>query len=93
MATEALFQQKATIRKTILAKRESQDPAIQAALSLSITKALLKHKEFHKADKILVYLSKDGEVGTDDLLGRAFELGKRVCVPVVDRENGELRIS
>jgi 5-formyltetrahydrofolate cyclo-ligase len=93
VVTEALFQQKATIRKEILEKRKSQDPEIRAAQSRSIIRTLLNHKEFQKADKILIYLSKDGEVGTDNLLGRAFELGKRVCVSVVDRENEELRVS
>lgn len=93
MATETLFQQKITIRKEILEKRKSQDPKTRAAQSRSIVRALLSHKEFQKADKILIYLSKDGEVGTENLLGRAFELGKRVCVPVVDRESDELRIS
>ncbi len=93
MATESLFQQKATIRKEILEKRKSQDPEIRAAQSRNIIRSLLNHKEFQKADKILIYLSKDGEVDTDDLLGRAFELGKRVCVPVVDRESDELCIS
>ena len=90
---EALFQQKATIRKEILEKRKSQDLEIRAAQSRSIIRSLLNHKEFQKADKILIYLSKDGEVSTDDLLGRAFELGKRVCVPVVDRGSDELRVS
>jgi 5-formyltetrahydrofolate cyclo-ligase len=93
VATEALFQQKATIRKDILEKRKSQDPATRAAQSRSIIRTLLSRKEFQRADKILIYLSKDGEVGTNDLLGRAFELGKRVCVPVVDREKDELSIS
>jgi len=93
VATEALFQQKATIRKEILEKRKSQDPKIRAAQSSSIERALLSCKEFQAADKILIYLSKDEEVSTDSLLGRAFELGKRVCVPVVDEKSKELRIS
>ena len=93
MATETLFQQKATIRKDILEKRKSQDPQKRVAQSRSIMRALLSRKEFQAADKILIYLSQDEEVGTDSLLGRALELGKRVCVPVVDRENDELRVS
>jgi 5-formyltetrahydrofolate cyclo-ligase len=93
VATETLFQQKAMIRKSILEKRKSQDPVMQAAQSRSIIRTLLSRKEFQKADKILIYLSKEGEVGTNDLLGRAFELGKCVCVPVVDRKKEELRIS
>ena len=93
VATESLFQQKTTIRKEILEKRKSQDPQVSAAQSRSITGTLIGRKEFQAADRILIYLSKDGEVGTDHLLGRAFELGKRICVPVVDRENDELRIS
>ncbi len=93
MATETLFQRKATIRKEILEKRKSQDPQSRAAQSRSIIRTLLKHKEFRKADKILIYLSRDGEVVTDELLGQAFELGKRVCVPVVDRDSDELHVS
>ena len=93
MATETLFQQKATIRKEILEKRKSLSSEKQAAQSLSIMGTLLSREEFQKADKILIYLSKDGEVGTDNLMGRAFELGKQVCVPVVDQESGELRVS
>jgi 5-formyltetrahydrofolate cyclo-ligase len=93
VATEGLFQQKATIRKEILEKRESQGPKSRATQSRSIMRTLLSREEFQKADRILIYLSKDGEVDTDNLLGRAFELGKRVCVPVVDRESDELRVS
>ena len=93
VATESLFQQKTTIRKEILGKRKSQDSQVSAAQSRSIMKTLVGRKEFQAAGKILIYLSKDGEVGTDNLLVRAFEFGKRVCVPVVDRESDELRIS
>ena len=93
VSTESLFQQKTTIRNEILEKRKSQDPQVNAAQSRSITGTLIGRKEFQTANRILIYLSKDGEVDTDHLLGRAFELGKRVCVPVVDRGNDELRIS
>lgn len=93
MSTEALFHRKATIRKEILEKRKSQDPKIRVAQSCSIARALLSHKEFQKADKVLIYLSKDEEVGTDNLLDRAFDLGKRVYVPVVIGENDELCIA
>jgi 5-formyltetrahydrofolate cyclo-ligase len=93
VTAETFFQQKATIRKEILGKRKAQDPKIRATQSRSIVGALLSHKEFQKADKVLIYLSGDGEVITDSLLDRAFELGKRVYVPVVNRENNELLIS
>jgi len=93
VATESLFQQKITIRKEILERRKSQDRQVSAAQSRSITRTLVDRKEFRAAGKILIYLSKDGEVSTDNLLGRAFELGKRVCVPVVDRDSDALRIS
>lgn len=93
MTTEAFFQQKATIRKEILEKRKAQSPEIRAAQSRIIIRTLLDRKEFVKAEKVLIYLSREGEVITDDLLDRAFELGKRVYVPVVDRAGNELRIS
>ena len=63
MATGALFQQKAAIRKDILEKRTLQDPAICVEKSSRIIRTLLSRKEFQKAAKILIYLSKEGEVG------------------------------
>jgi 5-formyltetrahydrofolate cyclo-ligase len=93
VATESLFQQKTTIRKEILEKRKSQDQRISAEHSHSIARTLIGHREFQSAEKVLIYLSKDGEVCTDDLLDRAFELGKRICVPVVDRESDDLWIT
>lgn len=93
VATEALFQQKAAIRKEILEQRKARDPEVRAAQSRDILKALLDHRQFQAAQMILIYLSINGEVDTGGLLNRAFELGKRVCVPVVDRKANELRVS
>jgi 5-formyltetrahydrofolate cyclo-ligase len=62
VTTETFFQQKATIRKEILEKRKAQDPKIRVTQSCSIVRALLIHKEFQKADKVLIYLS-SGKTG------------------------------
>ncbi len=93
VASETLFQQKAAIRKEILEKRKSQSPDIRDARSRDIVKALLRCEDFQRAESILIYLSKDEEVRTDDLLKPAFESGKRVFVPVVDSKSGELQVS
>ena len=93
VASETLFQQKAAIRKEILEKRKSQNPDTRDARSRDIVRALLQCEDFQKAKSILIYLSKDEEVRTDDLLQRAFESEKRVCVPVVDPEEDQLQIS
>ncbi|MCH8931575.1 MAG: 5-formyltetrahydrofolate cyclo-ligase [Nitrospinae bacterium] len=93
VATETLVRQKAAIRRKILDRRQSQDPEVRADHSRRIIAALLRHEAFIQAKAILVYLSKDEEVGTDALLAPAFESGKRVFVPVVDRDSDELRIA
>ena len=68
MATETLVRQKAAIRRKILDRRQSQDPEVRADHSRRIIAALLRHEAFIQAKAILVYLSKDEEVGTDALL-------------------------
>ncbi len=93
VASETLFQQKAAIRKEILEKRKSQSPDTRDARSREIIRALMQCEDFQKAESILIYLSKDEEVRTDDLLQRAFDSGKRVFVPVVNPESDELGIS
>jgi 5-formyltetrahydrofolate cyclo-ligase len=93
VATETLFQQKAIIRKEILKKRKAQDPEARIAHSQTIVKALMARGEYQSARTILIYLSKDDEVGTDELLNRSFESGKRVLVPVVCQRTGELNLS
>lgn len=93
VASETLFQQKAAIRKEILEKRKSQNPDTRDAHSRDIISALWQCEDFQKAGSILIYLSKDEEVRTDDLLQRAFASGKRVFVPVVNPESDELEIS
>jgi 5-formyltetrahydrofolate cyclo-ligase len=93
VATETLVQQKAAIRRKILDRRQSQGPEVRAAHSHGIIAALLRHEAFIQAKAVLVYLSRDEEVATDALLAPALESGKRVFVPVVDRDSGELRIA
>ncbi len=93
MATETLIQQKAAIRKEILERRKSQEPEVRAAHGRSIVTTLVRRGEFLKAKAVLLYLSKDEEVATDDLVAKAFESGKRVFVPVVNRDSDELGIS
>ncbi len=93
VTTETLVRQKAAIRRKILDRRQSQDSEVRAAHSRRIITALLKHEAFIKAKAVLVYLSKDEEVGTAALLAPAFESGKRVFVPVVDRDSDEIRIA
>ena len=93
VATESQGQQKAAIRKTILDQRQSQDPAIRAERSRVIVRALLKTEEFQRARAVLIYLSKDEEVATDELMAEAFAVGKRVLVPVVDPVSDELQIA
>ena len=93
MATEPWIQEKSVIRTAVRAQRRAQDAGDRMERSRAITRTLLGREEYQKARTLLVYLSNKEEVATDELVARALAEGKRVWVPVMDRETRDLRIS
>lgn len=61
--------------------------------SKKIKKRLFQMDEFKKADNVLFYVSYDNEVITHEMIKEYLSGGKRVFVPVTDKQNRCLNIS
>ncbi len=61
--------------------------------SRMISAKLRKDDTFRNAKIIMVYLATDEEVETRDLVSHLFAKGKRVAVPCVDKNVGEIKAS
>lgn len=80
---------KKEIRKEILEKRRACDKSLVLEWTACIEKMVYEHPFFEKAENLCTYMSFDGEVGTDGIIRRAFELGKRVWIPKISGKNME----
>ena len=56
------------------------------AKSLLILNKLLKRPEFQKALTVLFYAAFDGEVDTFEMMQRTQQLGKKICLPYIVRD-------
>lgn len=61
--------------------------------SQAIAENLFAIKEFQQARDILFFLSLEKEVQTGGMIGRSFQLGKNVYVPIVDKKEHLLKIT
>ncbi|MEM2608742.1 MAG: 5-formyltetrahydrofolate cyclo-ligase [Thermoproteota archaeon] len=74
------------VLKRILSLTEEQ----KRSKSLAIISRLKKLEEFSKAKVVMTYVSKSDEVDTTELIKDMLRSGKRVIVPVVDKEEKDL---
>jgi len=74
---------KKNIRKEMLEKLTSQEPARRLEKSIRIQKKLFQEVEFIRAQCVMFYVSMDGEVDTTRMIDESLEMGKRVCVPMI----------
>ncbi|MBU1726271.1 MAG: 5-formyltetrahydrofolate cyclo-ligase [Candidatus Omnitrophica bacterium] len=82
---------KRKIRSKILLKLKLQKEDTRDRKSQSITKKLLRTKEFKRAKKVMLYMPLRGEVNTKEMISVARKLGKIVAVPVCLRHILTLR--
>lgn len=61
--------------------------------SLRIAENLFKFREYEKYGNVLFFLSKAGEVCTDEMIRQSLRMGKKVYVPLVDKEGLQLKIT
>lgn len=80
---------KKEIRKRILKIRRSFDESLSAEWTRSIEEKIFEHPYFQEADHLCIYMSYNGEVGTDGIIRRATASGKRVWIPRVDGKDME----
>ncbi len=72
---------KEEIRATIKVLGSAQSLDVLAEENADIVKKLTAMKEFVDADCIGCYISVEGEVDTSEIIKKAFDMGKKVCVP------------
>ena len=82
--------EKEVLRKKLLLKRAEQREENILAKSKSIENRLFSLKEFQKADTVMFYIAKEDEVRTEDMIERAFGMGKKVVVPSLRFEKARI---
>lgn len=75
------MQSKAELRERFLKERRSIPEDEKAAADSEITRRVLQHPWFQRAETVFVYYSTDDEISTHELIKACWALGKRVCVP------------
>ena len=66
--------------------RTQMPPDVKAQLERSVAENLFKLKQYREAETLLVYISKDIEVGTDLIIEQAMRDSKRIAAPRCDTE-------
>lgn len=76
-------EEKRTLRRSILKRREEMSLEEQLTLSHAIMEKAVAHYEFLQAEEILTYVNYKSEVNTKGIIEYAFLLGKKVYCPKV----------
>jgi 5-formyltetrahydrofolate cyclo-ligase len=83
---------KATIRKSIILKRKALSNLKQNEKSLIVTRRLLDMREFKTSKAVFCFLSTAHEVKTEEIILKAFRLGKDVLVPLLNPQEGDMQV-
>ena len=78
--------EKATLRKHCIEMREKMTMSYKRSLDVEIASRFLCSFEYMTADKLLIYVAKDNEVETRDIIHAALTLNKSVAVPKCEAE-------
>ncbi len=73
---------KEVLREKILKKLREQREESRQKKSLEIKRQLFLERQFLQADTVMFYISKDGEVDTEQMIRDALKMGKKVVVPL-----------
>ncbi|MFH1691852.1 MAG: 5-formyltetrahydrofolate cyclo-ligase, partial [Candidatus Omnitrophota bacterium] len=83
-------EKKKKIREALIKKLRSHKEDQRLRKSFEISEKLFALKDFVKAKTILFYLSFDGEVDTLRMIKDSMKQGKRVAVPVIQKEHKKI---
>jgi 5-formyltetrahydrofolate cyclo-ligase len=84
MTPDDLEARKATIRRSVLARRGKVSPEERAAAADAVARSLADLPEVAGAEKVLGFASFGTELPTDPALARILGAGKRLLLPFVD---------
>lgn len=85
-----IIEQKKQIRKELKEKRNALSDRDVRQRSGIICYHLLQSDEYRNASSVCVYRAFRNEVSCDDIIEQAYEDGKKVYVPVVDKDKGTM---
>ena len=80
-------------RKELIRERNNLSKSEVLEKSNLIKKRLFEMDEFKQASTILFYVSYDDEVHTHDMIKESMSNGKKIIVPVTDKEKKKLILS
>ncbi|MBV1769946.1 MAG: 5-formyltetrahydrofolate cyclo-ligase [Candidatus Desulforudis sp.] len=83
---------KQELREELLKQRAAMDPADVAAHSAAVAKRVFEFRHFQDAQTVMVYADFRNEVQTGEIIAAAMDAGKRVGLPLVDREQKRLTV-
>ena len=89
---KSIAKAKATIRKSIILKRKALSNLKQNEKSLIVTRRLLDMGEFKTSKSVFCFLSTAHEVKTEEIILKAFRLGKDVLVPLLNPQEGDMQV-
>ena len=89
---KSIAKAKATIRKSIILKRKALSNLKQKEKSLIVTRRLLDMGEFKTSKAVFCFLSTAHEVKTEEIILKAFRLGKDVLVPLLNPQEGDMQV-
>ena len=89
---KSIAKAKATIRKSIILKRKALSNLKQNEKSLIVTRRLLDMGEFKTSKAVFCFLSTAHEVKTEEIILKAFRLGKDVLVPLLNPQEGDMQV-
>ncbi len=79
---------KSEIRQEILNRRRLISSNEQQHYSLAVNTLLTKIPAFCAAKNFMTYLSLPDEIQTDEMIAKAMQAGKQVCVPMLRKQAG-----
>src|SRR5687767_4213417 len=83
--------EKRLLRTRMKQALEVQEAGVIREKSAAIRRKLFGSEVFRSARNVCFYVSLPQEVDTTRMIDEALALGKKVCVPRVDRQRGEIR--
>lgn len=78
---------KPSLRSFYLNLRHQLSASYRQSASLAVTQKLLHHQALKSARTVAVFISKDPEINTLELIHELFLLNKNVCAPVVTKDS------
>lgn len=78
-------QQRSDLRSRLRTARRNLSPADRRHAATGLARRIARLPEFRRARLVAVYFPHDGEIDPTPLLEASVRLGKRLCVPAIDR--------